>query len=110
MKVIGWRVWVDGGKVYDSRHNTWDSVPFDGIIQMVTYKESNYREMFSGHDYYFHAPHPKGTIYGCNNDSLEEIEKRYPGAIIKRGKWVPPEEMARIQKEATEYKWQLPVT
>ena len=106
MKVVGWRVWVDGEGIYDSHNNTWDSVPSDGIIEMVTYKEGGYREMFSGHDHYFHAPHSKGTIYGCNNDSMDEIKRRYPGAVIKKGKWIPSEEMAKIQKDiAINYRW-----
>lgn len=110
MKVIGWRVWVDGGLTFESRWHRWEEVGNDGIIKMYIYKEEGYREGFGGHDHYFHAPHSEGTIYGCNNDSVEEIEKRYPGAVVKKGKWVPPEVMERIDREAAEYKWQLPVT
>lgn len=110
MKVIGWRVWIDSNRIYDSREHTWKDVLNDGIILMYTYKAGGYREGFSGHDHYFQAPHPEGVIYGCNDDSTEEIEIRYPGAVIKKGKWVPSEVMARIQKEAIEYKWQPLVT
>lgn len=108
MKVIGWRVWVDDGRIFTSI-NHWADIPEDGIILMYIYKEGGYREGFSGHDHYFHAPHSEGTIYGCNDDPIEEIEKRYPGAIVKKGKWVPPEVFERVQKEAVEYEWQLPV-
>ncbi len=104
MKVIGWRVWVDDEiGVYDSNDHEWLMIPCDGIILMYVYKEGGYREGFSGHDHYFHAPHKEGIIYGCNDDSVEEIEKRYPRAIIKKGKWVPSEMMSRIQSEALKY-------
>ena len=110
MKEIGWRVWVDGGLIFDSREHTWEDVPGDGIIEMYVYKEGDYRESLCGHTYYYIAPHLEGFIYDSDNDPPDKIKKRYPGAIVKRGKRVPSEVMFRIQKEAAEYKWQLPVT
>lgn len=106
MKVIGWRVWIDGEGIYDSHNYTWEAVPSDGVVEMFIYKEGGYGEGFSGHDHYFHAPHLEGIIYGCNDDSIEEIQRRYPGAIVKKGKWVPPDVFAKIQKDLKlHYRW-----
>lgn len=110
MKVLGWRFYIDGGFVFDSRNNNWNEVSSDGVIIGYLYKEQGYKEEMCGSDRYFQAPHSEGIIYGHSNDSEQEIKKRYPGAVVKRGKWVPPEVFSRIQKEAVEYQWQHLVT
>lgn len=102
MKVVGWMVWMDTQAIYDSRIHKWEDVPDDGIGIMVTYKEGGYREIFQGHDHYFHAP---GGVIGLNDDTVEEIKARYPGAIVKKGIWLESEAFYNLQQTVLAYKW-----
>ena len=119
MRILGWTAWVDTGKrvrVYSSKKTKWESLPDDGIIFIMLYKDEGdgleenishptRRESLAGNDYYFQAPHHAGVVYGSSNDPLEEIATRYPGAIIKRGKWVPHELFEQIRVEAITHVW-----
>ena len=121
MKILGWRAWVDtpeGVVNYDSKDDKWEDMPDDGVIFIMLYKDDGdgleenlnghrytHREGMCGIDFYFKAPHHSGTTYGSNNDTKEEIESRYPGAIVKRGKWVPASVFDKIQMEAMTYVW-----
>ncbi len=119
--ILGWSVWIDtpeGVDQLESRATAWADVPDDGIIYKMLYKndgdglEENQnpnlvsrRESMVGVDHYFEAPHADGTIYGSSNDPAAEIVERYPGAIIKRGKWVPLETFDKVRRLALEYVW-----
>jgi len=119
MRILGWAAWVDtetGTEIYSSKDMEWEDLPDDGIIFIMLYKdtgdgqESNisyptYTESLAGNDYYWKAPHHSGTIYGSGNDSLAEIKARYPGADIKRGKWVPHSLFEEVSLEALKYVW-----
>lgn len=105
---IGWRAWYDHSRKYDSATTKWEDLPDDGMQVLVVYYEDDNRMMFgpspdqrSGVDHYFQVPGPDGEmIYGSNSDTDTEILARYPGAIIKRGRWTTYEEFSRLQEEA----------
>lgn len=119
MNVLGWAAWVDtedGLKTFDSKEHSWDDIPDDGVVFIMLYKQEGdgqyeglsrvtHRETMVGVDHYFMAKHREGDIYGSNNDSMEEIKRRYRGAKIKRGKWVPYEFFEEVRKEAIKYVW-----
>jgi len=101
--LIGWKAWVAtqyGFTRYNSLQHKWEDVPKDGMLALRTYEselKSNKTPVgfkFLGCDYYFMARRDK--------DVEKEIEKRYPGAIIRRGKWtdVVTFELARKEMEA----------
>ena len=77
----------------------------DGLEEHLNGHRYTHREGMCGIDHYFMAPHHSGTTYGSNNDTKEEIESRYPGALVKRGKWVPSSVFKKIQMEAMLYVW-----
>lgn len=119
VKTLGWVVWVDSFDSivrYSSKDVAWADVPDDGIVYKMLYKDvddgtdrqlnpPNSREAMIGVDNYFEAPHRDGTIYGSGNESIESIQARYPGAVVKKGKWVPSETFSDVQKLATDYVW-----
>lgn len=122
MRILGWAAWFDtssGVEVFSSKDTAWEDLPDDGVIYIMLYKDEGdgqeanlnadrytHREGMCGIDQYFMAPHHSGfPVYGSNNDTKEEIESRYPGAIIKRGKWVPAEVFRRVDMEAMKYVW-----
>lgn len=49
-----------------------------------------------------------GKIYTSSNDTIEDIEKRYLGAVVKRSKWVSLETIKRVTKESLDYLWWNP--
>ena len=120
MRILGWAAWVDtktGTEIYSSKETEWADLPDDGIIFIMLYKDEGdgqvenltrytHRENMSGVDHYFMAPHSSGMpIYGSNNDSITSIKKRYPGAIIKKGKWIPHELFQQIRMDAIKHGW-----
>jgi hypothetical protein len=91
-----WRVWYDGGRVFDSDEISWEALPDDGVqFVRVDVEGLGWRTM-DGCDWYFKA----GDLIACNNDAPDEILRRYPGAILKRGRWTSDEETTRIHAEA----------
>ena len=64
----GWRVFYDGGRMFDSDSASWEALPDDGLQVVVVYLEQGER-ILSGHDYYFKA---EGGI-GGNSDSEASI-------------------------------------
>lgn len=98
-RVVGWRIWYSDGKVYDS--NGTGEVPRDGVLAVVLYYPKGMKRIMTGSDYYFYAPGYGGRpIFGQSSagDSRNEIEARYPAAVVLRGKWTDDETMHRLDK------------
>lgn len=105
--IIGWRAWyeiADGWIVYDSNMMAWEDLPDDGMLALRWYEDTEKPNnpgipnglKLTGVDYYFMAPGPQGEIMGGDIDRREinvkeEIKQRYPGAVVKRGKWTDPD-------------------
>lgn len=106
MNVIAWRAWWWDGTAYSSEDHRWEGLPEDGWEAFVLYFDKltsggvPYRRIMMGSDYYFRADTEIGPIYGESHDPPEEIERRFPGASIKRGKWTSEAVMDRIREEA----------
>lgn len=112
-KIIGWAVWYDDGTMLTSKETTWESLPDDGVIEIVLYKSDGSRRIMDAHDWYFRAPNrylpgwEDGWIYGHDTyTTKEEIQRRYPGASIKRGRWVSEERMHEFSNRALAFKWE----
>ena len=106
MKVIGWRVWYADGSKYDSASTRWENLPGDGVLVIMLYFDNKTRRIMDGSDWFFRVRHESGEfIYGENNDSLEENQKRYGESIsLKRGQWTTENFMRASQKEAMDTK------
>lgn len=96
-----WRAYYAGGARFSSRETKPEELPPDGLLGIVKYTGEfttggvPYRLILSGDDHYFFW---QGEWF-CNRDSPEEIERRYPGALILRGKWTTDAEMERVRAE-----------
>ena len=84
------RAWYDDGSVYDSKTVAWADLPADGFLIRIIYDATGIgKEIQMGMDFYYEAPHESGDwVLGSGNDR-DDIETRYPGAVIKLGKWAP---------------------
>lgn len=102
--VIGWRIWYTCDRHFNSEQHEWAGLPNDGVLCLKLFYEEmasgdeRYTLLLDGDDYYFHTPDT--NLFGCSNDPPEEIRERYPGAIIKRGKWTTAEEFYRVKDRA----------
>lgn len=97
---IAWRVWFDDGSEYNSRDHVWADCPDDGVLVRMLYYRDGSRQIQNGLDYYYQAPHFSGeSIYGAGG-SKDNIEKRYPDAVIKRGRWAPDDYYREIVDKA----------
>lgn len=96
-----WRAYFVDGARYSSGETKPEQLPADGVLGIVKYKPERtqagkpYREILSGYDHYFFW---RGEWFG-NSDTRKDIERRYPGALILRGKWTTGAEMKRVQGE-----------
>lgn len=111
-RVVMLVVWYEHGKPYIGREpdliEFWKALPEDGFEAMKGYynhrNPSNNAPLgfnLSGCDFYFMTP--EGIVGGCYaneyKDPAKDIPKRYPGAIVKRGKWTTPANIDRINEE-----------
>jgi hypothetical protein len=102
--VAGWRIWFDDGRVYQSSTDKWEELPDDGVLVRMLYFTDGTKQIQCGNDFYYEAPHPQGTIYGAANEAFWD-PKRYPGAIVKRGRWAPDAYFKRIHDAAFDSVW-----
>lgn len=106
MRVIAWRAFYRGSRVYTSERTVWEDLPGDGVLSIVLYfdeaapSRDPLRRIMEGSDYYFRAPGESGPIFGHSDETPESIRRRYPGASIKRGQWTDDETMHRITQQA----------
>lgn len=104
----GWRAWYTNGRTFNSDDDAWSDLPHDGVLVIVVYLDEysgaddgvQHRYILDGSDWYFHVP-DEGII-GSNSDSASEILERYPGALLKRGKWTDPETFRAVKQAAVE--------
>lgn len=110
--VAGWRCWTSND-VFDSVGvaqadllSHWASVvPADDVQVVMLYLSAGGqpeiigRWVLSGASFYAVAPHPSGEfIFGGGEDT--DIATRYPGASIKRGKFIDLNRYEAISAEA----------
>ena len=101
MNVIGWATWYDNNRIFTSEDAVWEDLPDDGIQAIVLFQDDSSKNVINGYDYYFKV----GDIFGGNNDNPRDTAKRYPGAVIKRGRWTTTEEIHRINSEVLASQW-----
>jgi len=96
----------DAGKHIDY----FKSLPDDGVQSWYLYKADGRREGHEGSQWYYIVVTPEGIVYDSDARMAnpEEIQKRYPGAIVKRGKRVSNEHFERIRHDAFAYKFPWP--
>lgn len=100
LRVIAWRVWYEDA-VYDSRTHEWSDLPDDGVQVMVLWKSDFRRMICCGDSSYWKL----GDLYASNMDEPPAVAERYPGAEIKRGKWLELSKYETIRQAAAAYEW-----
>lgn len=89
--VISWRCWYNNldNQVteYTSINTTLENLPSDGFQGMKLFFADGTSKFINGSDYYFFYEHPSGIIFGQTNDSPQIIDSKYPGAVVKYGKY-----------------------
>jgi hypothetical protein len=90
--VKSWRCWYNDNSETITEYNSIDhnlvDLPNDGFQAMRLWYHNGYGRFISGHDFYFFAEHPSGTIFGGSgySDTPESITNRYDSVSIKSGK------------------------
>jgi hypothetical protein len=104
IKIIGWKAWYEDAE-FSSDDTEWGQLPDDGIVIVYHFKSDGRRLELAGDDSYFFAPTKSGDVWGSNRETEKQVQERYPGAIVKRGKWVPLEVFHKIQARAAADSW-----
>ena len=104
-ELFAWRIWYTDDRHYNSEYHEWNEIPDDGVLCLKLYYHDTagdsgirYTLLLDGDDHYFHVPDT--NLFGSSNDPVEEIRERYPGAVIKRGKWTTAEEFYETKQSA----------
>lgn len=100
---IGFRAWTET-EVFESKGapedqwiDLWESWPDTGWQGLIVYENwktptgEDFQQYFAGGDHYALAPSAYGVVFLNSNDPIAEIERRYPGAIVKTGTLMPDE-------------------
>lgn len=99
LDVVRWRAWYVGGEVHDgSSFEDWQRLPDDGVLYVLLGFSDRTHRNENGDDWYWATP--DGVYAHDTRQTREEIERRYPGASIKRGMWTTDAEMMRAHDEA----------
>jgi hypothetical protein len=81
----------------------WRNLPDDGALAFKFFYDAKaptrLAQHLNGNDWYWLQPTDSGVLFGHSDDAPEEIAARYPGAILKRGKWTTAEDMQRVVAE-----------
>lgn len=103
--ILGFRVWYENDQIFDSKTTTWEVLPDDGLIVVMLYENKRlksgtgyYRKICSNQSYYWVVPPNNLDVFYDDDNPIE----RYPGAVVKRGKWVPYAEYETAIKKAME--------
>ena len=109
MDILAWKAWYSGGRAFCSTGTDWADLPDEGVLGIVVVldefgpaSDNRLHKFVSGSDLYWMVDllgHP--TI--CQGSHEDKPEKRYPGAIIKKGVWTSDEEMQRVNIEMAEW-------
>ena len=112
-RIVALAVWYEEGPPHEfvepNLDIEWLVLPEDGLQAIKgLYNHVNpsnevpYAFSLSGCDWYFMTP--DGIVGGDTNTTKEEIERRYPGAVVKRGKWTSPANIDRINAEVAAWR------
>ena len=91
-----WRAYYTEGCRFDSDGYRWRDLPDDGVLGIKLWLDDG-QQCIYGFDWYFHIPDT--GLFAGNDDAPDEILARYPGAILKRGQWIPSDEWRQIKRE-----------
>ena len=108
MRAIGWHAWYTDNREFDSKHIAWDDLPSDGLAIVVVFmgdltpeeEPGTYTQTYHGYDYYWTIPGTPLEVFYAHDDP----KGRYPGASVKRGKWMPTEEFEQYAEDARKMK------
>jgi hypothetical protein len=84
----------------------WEDLPDDGLLCKMIYYKDGTKQVQHGLDFYYEAPHHAGIIQGAGM-CRDEIEDRYPGAVIKRGRWAPDNYYRVVMQIAHNSRWNV---
>ena len=107
MNVMAWKAWYTGGRNFCSDGMPFEDLPRDEclgfmlLMDEVTDGGVRYRRHMSGSSWYWMWDGPQGEVYGEGDEG--DVEERYPGAVVIRGKWTTETEFARPQKAAMDW-------
>lgn len=96
-----YRIYYDDGSTYDG---PLELAPTDGVICLwIDHERTSpagtpYCTFVGNCDYYF--VRASDGLIGGNCDPVEEIERRFPGARILRGKWTTTDNYDAIRARA----------
>jgi hypothetical protein len=98
LTVARFRAWYTEGRVFDgASFEDWRALPDDGVLTVMLWFGNGTRRVEQGNDFYWATP---DGIWAHSDEPQDEIERRYPGASVKRGMWTTDAEMERVAAEA----------
>ena len=103
MNVVAWKAWYRGGQAFCSAGSEWADLPDEGVIGVTIVYSDETRRFMTGSDFYWVAD-IMGKATFCQGLHDDFPERRYPGAIIKKGVWTTDEEMRLVLEKMGDYR------
>lgn len=103
MRMVAWKAWYKGGRAYCSGEVLWAELPDDEALGFVVLFDNGERRMVSGSDLYWMVE-LEGDLTICQGFHDDHVDKRYPGAVLKKGAWTSDAEMRRVNDEMRDWK------
>lgn len=109
MRVAAWKVWyADGSRHVGTTPEAWAELPADGVLVVMLYYDEHaetpphvrLRRIMQGNDSYWLQPGEPDHIYGQSNDPPGAIRERYPGAMVKLGRWADDGTYKEVEQAA----------
>lgn len=91
--VAGWRAYYSGGAVYRSATTPIASLPQTGLLVWMLYFTDGTRRIMHGNDrcFWYNNGSTDG-VYATTDETVVQINDRYPGAYIIEGELVSEQE------------------
>ena len=104
-KLIGWRAWYEGGRVFDSAGTRWEELPATGVVGFVEYEDTQTptgfptRRIVANGDYFWLDEKTGRIEKTATSETRGEWVARPSVVGVKAGAWVEDDEYDRARAQ-----------
>ena len=94
--ITGWRAYFADGSIRTSKtFISWEDLPVDGMVGLVTYFDDGNKRRAVGGDYFYLDT--LADKYGMDKGDQVDLAVKYPATFLIRGMWTDDENMKKME-------------
>ena len=94
--ITGWRAYFADGSIRTSKtFKSWEDLPTDGMLGLVTYFDDGKKRCVTGGDYFYLDT--SSNKYGMDKGEHIALAVKYPATFLVRGMWTDDENMKKME-------------